>query len=38
MTLEELNKTCKDFGTIIMNDDEEKPQVIHSPSINFYGC
>lgn len=38
MTLEEFNKICKDFGTIIMNDDEERPQVIHFPSINFYGC
>ena len=38
MTFEDFNKTLQDFGTIIINNNEGEPQVVHYPSISFYGC
>lgn len=38
MDFNDFNNTLKDFGTIIVNNDAGEPQIVHYPSINFYGC
>lgn len=38
MTLNDLAETIQKFGTVIIQNADEEPQIIHFPQINFYGC